>query len=237
MPEPVRMPDPSQIRDAAEMVLASPGYSLNLYEPPYFDQLRDGVRWLNELIAPLWSFGEDLYKASPVLFWIFTAILLLIVFALIGHIIYSFRAAFARRQIKEYQAAQSEPALDPAHWEKRAETAARKEDFILALRLLFRAGLLRLEGGKVRPAATNREYVRRYRTTPAEEPLRELVNLIDYKWYGGRSCVYDDWQTGKEAYEAICVYVEERSAAQLAESARRRRISSRMGTAGLNMRT
>ena len=103
------------------------------------------------------------------------------------------------------------PEHVPETWERRAQEAFMNQEYIAAVRYLFRACLLRLERAnkhRIRRGATNREYLRRYRETAAFEPLSRFVEVIDTKWYGGGSCVLEDYQDCAQAHSTICHFAE-----------------------------
>lgn len=96
----------------------------------------------------------------------------------------------------------AEQRLDPVSLERAAETAERAGDLERALRLRFRAGLLRLgERGVIpsRASITSREVARRLR-------LREfdrLARAFDAIVYGSRSPSADDLETTKSDWRAV----------------------------------
>jgi hypothetical protein len=97
-------------------------------------------------------------------------------------------------------------AKSPDEYETLAAEAMREGRVIEAVRLLFRAGLLRIEQAEnrpLRPGITNRELLRKYRATPIQEPLREMVETIDMKWYGGRPASSDDFDRCHTAYGVL----------------------------------
>ena len=96
--------------------------------------------------------------------------------------------------------------LDPARLEEEAEHTAQQHDYIGAVRLLFRATVLRLEqraGRTARPGTTNREYLSRYCATNFIDALRQFVDVIDAKWYGHGLCDADDYQRCRQAHALI----------------------------------
>jgi hypothetical protein len=74
------------------------------------------------------------------------------------------------------------------------------------VRLLLRAALVRLEQQRqstFKPGLTNREYLQRFRRSPAHEPLRELVETVDVSWFGDAACSLDDYQRARTAYRSL----------------------------------
>lgn len=197
-------PSPESIREAAQEVLADPAYTLDMYEPPYFDTVRDVVSWTNKILQPVFDLFSRLFALPAHLKWPLVALFALVLGLLVWQAVAAGRRAFARRRLREdYTLAPAAQAADAGYWLRQADLAAAAGDYLSALRLLLRAGILTLEGERFTRAATNREYLRRYRGTPSEQPLRVLVQLVDYKWYGGRACSLADWQSGQAAYREL----------------------------------
>ncbi len=97
-------------------------------------------------------------------------------------------------------------AKSPAEFESLAQAAMDEGRVIEAVRLLFRAGLLRIEQAEKRPqrpGITNRELLRKYRATPIQEPLQVFVETIDFKWYGGQPASSDDFERCRRAYAEL----------------------------------
>jgi hypothetical protein len=112
-------------------------------------------------------------------------------------------------------------AKSPDEYETLAADAMREGRVIEAVRLLFRAGLLRIEQAEkrpLRPGITNRELLRKYRATPIQEPLREMVETIDVKWYGGRPASSDDFDRCQAAYGVLREAIASRTPAPTALS-------------------
>jgi hypothetical protein len=102
--------------------------------------------------------------------------------------------------------------IDPAALEQEAESASRAGDYIGAIRLLFRAALRRIEvveKRKLRPGFTNRELLRRYRSTPLHDSLERFVETIDDKWYGDGICLESDYVYCRSEHERIRQYAEQ----------------------------
>jgi hypothetical protein len=109
--------------------------------------------------------------------------------------------------------------LTPETWEADAERLAADGEFTAAGRCLLRASLLRLAATRrrpPRPGATNREYLRRFRQTPAVEPLEALVEVVDWHWFSGRPCGADDYGRCAAAHRAIAQWAGENAVADLA---------------------
>jgi hypothetical protein len=211
------MPDPALIRQTAREVLSRPDYRLDTPPPGMLDKL------LREFWAAVFNgvvhffraimdFSRALYGIHPALWWgtifLLTAFLALLIF----HIVITFRTALRRRARGLKTVGAHAGGEEPETWERRAGAAGRAEDYITALRCLFVAAVLRMEEAsdrRFRRAVTNREYLNRYRNTPAFEPLLYFVNALDWKWYGGGVCVESDYEEARRAHARLRAIAEE----------------------------
>ena len=163
------------------------------------------IRFMRKTFGPAFEWLQTLFEYSPVLGGLVMAALVGILIALTWHIVYSFRSAL--RAPAEIQPGLAAPVnLTPAEIEQRARSAAKKGQFIEAVRLLFLASLMTLEAAQkrnVRRGTTNREYLKRFKNTPAFDPLFFLVETVDRKWYAGVPCTEDDYQESLRAYATI----------------------------------
>jgi hypothetical protein len=204
---PIQLPPPEQIRRAAQTVLARPEFqsdgSTEAAEG-FWSYLHRIVR---EFMQAFQDAFEWLYRMYPVLAWLLISALVITVVLLITHIVWT--VVMAVRHGRRRVSLDDELALrkiDPAELAEQAERARREEDYILGVRLLFRASLTLLEareGKKFRPGATNREHLLRYRQTPVYDWLARFVWVIDSKWYGSETCLPADFAACHEAYEKI----------------------------------
>jgi hypothetical protein len=97
--------------------------------------------------------------------------------------------------------------------EQLAERASLAGDYIGGVRLLFRAALRRIElfeHKKLRPGITNRELLRRYRTSPLAAPLARFVETIDLKWYGSLPCERADYEACEIEHDRIRQHASQR---------------------------
>ncbi len=174
------------------------------YDLTVLSRIRD---FLDNLFKPILDAFGVLFDISPFLAWAVVLALLVIAIALIVHVVYSFRSALQGRTRKTVAPEGSRNrTASPLDWEKAADLASENGNYTKGLRCLFRACLIRLEqakGGRVRPGTTNREYLRRYRNTPAADPLSLMVQLIDSKWYGGEPCNEKEFSLAHEAHSRL----------------------------------
>jgi hypothetical protein len=200
---PASVPDPHTIRQTAEEVLSDPEYQLT----PRPDQLLDESLWeqFQDWLRGWWEKIEDLMPAPEG--WQRPAALVAagILLAVAGY----FGARALRRRMRPeapLSTPQIDPALPPDELQHRAEEAGARQEYAGAVRLLLRASILRLEAAEQRinrPGITNRELLRRYRSTPVHDPLARLVETVDLAWYGERECTALDFQLCREACETV----------------------------------
>jgi|SRR5580704_556340 hypothetical protein len=216
--QPVALPGPDQIRRTAQEVLARPEFQV--------DGSKEAAEGLWGFLHRLWvefisifrNFFLWLYQMSPVLAWLFIGVLVITLLLLVGHIAWTI-VMVVRGNRHEAALADSLTSQDinPEQLVKQAEAARAEGNFILGVRLLFRACLVLLEqreGRKFRLGATNREHLNRYRQTPLYDWLARFVWVIDSKWYGSEACLPADFAACHEAYERINSLAAERANAQ-----------------------
>lgn len=96
----------------------------------------------------------------------------------------------------------ADDGLEPDELERRAEEAERHGDLDAALRLRFRAGLLRLADAgvvRLRPGLTNGTVSRALRSPRFDE----LAGDFDEVAYGGRPATVTDVATARSAWPAV----------------------------------
>ena len=95
-----------------------------------------------------------------------------------------------------------EDSLDPEDLERRAEEAERRGDLDLALRLRFRAGLVRLDDAgvvRLRPGLTNAAVSRLLRSSRFDE----LAGDFDEVAYGGRPATAAQVATARTSWPTL----------------------------------
>jgi Domain of unknown function (DUF4129) len=207
--EQVAIPSPETLREKAAEIVAGRDYQLDSGQSDnswtfalmleIIDWILVPFRWLFELTEGLPSF----------LRWMIVLSLAALLMLLIGHIIYSiFSSVRGPKRVSAAGLDERRRRIDPVELERLADEAARRADYITAIRFLFRASVVRLELSEKkmnRPGTTNRELMRRYRNRPVvSDSLRQLVETIDRKWYGDEVCSAADYALCQSAHENVC---------------------------------
>jgi hypothetical protein len=205
---PASLPSPEVIRKTAHEVLARPEFQLDGSTKAGEGLIRSLIRILKRILDSFRELFNWLEAMSPVLAWLFIAVLVFILVVLVTHIVWTI-AMFVRRDHRALALAESLALkkVNPAELARDAEAARARGDYILGVRLLFRACLALLEqreGSTFRLGATNREHLNRYRQTPLYDWLARFVSIIDLKWYGPEKCQPADFAACRESYERIC---------------------------------
>ena len=203
------IPSPETLREKAAEIVAGRDYRLDSGQADngwmfalmleIIDWILVPFRWLFELTEGLPSF----------LRWMIVLGLAAILVLLIGHIIYSIASAVrGPKRLSGSGLDERRRSVDPSELERLASEAARRADYITAIRFLFRASVVRLELSEKksnRPGTTNRELLRRYRNRPGlGESLRQLVETIDRKWFGDEVCSDADYAACQSAHGEVC---------------------------------
>jgi hypothetical protein len=208
-----QLPTASAIRQKAEEVVARPDYQLD-------SALSESGRawWLTLLrwiLAPFRWLFEAMEGMPDVLRWVVVIVLAAVCVALIAHIVWSLVVAIRGPRRRAPRAADRRPDrhVDPAELVRQAESRQAAGDFIEAVRLLFRASLMRLERleeRKFRPGITNRALLARYRSSPFCDPLSRFVETIDSKWYGDEACRELDYVACRQEHDRLQALILER---------------------------
>lgn len=207
------LPEAEVIRETAQEVIQRPEYRLE----PSVDTtpllLRLFLQILEWILTPFKWLFESLEGIPEPLRWVVVIALAVVLAVLVTHIVYTLFAAMRLPQRKGAAKFGKQTAeLSPEQLESEAETAVAREDYILAVRLLFRASMLRLQSKakrRFRPGMTNREYLRRYRKTGVFEELQLFVDTIDVAWYGTSPCTADDYARCHSAHREIRAFAAE----------------------------
>ncbi len=210
------IPSSQALRDRAVEIVSGRDYQIDSGQSDNSWSLlllMEVIRWI--LIPFIWLF--KLTEGLPdFLRWIIVLGLAALLVLLIAHIVYSLVTAIRNpKRIADQRLDQRNRRLDPLEVERLADDAARRADYVTAIRLLFRASVLRLERAEKksnRPGTTNRELLRRYQGRPSlNESLRLFVETIDRKWYGDEICSEIDYAACQRAYGEVCRALGERA--------------------------
>ena len=206
--EPAPLPSAEAIREAVDRVIEEGPYDL---EPK--QSLMPSFEWLKDLLKRIADFFDPvLGAASPAVAWTIIGLLVLILFALLAHILWSFYRAIQVPQEHDYLPEEA-PLGDPEQLSRQAQTLAEARRYGDAARLLYNAALALLEAersGRVLVALTTSEYLKTFRTPWVIENLRVFADLINWKWYGDRAIDEDDYSRCRNAYDALSARLAER---------------------------
>jgi hypothetical protein len=134
--------------------------------------------------------------------WTLAALLVVVLAAVLG-------SRLVRRRTAEAVARGHEAAagpLDPGKLERRADEAERRGELEQALRLRFRAGLLRLQRADAIPARdslTSGEVARRLRSADFDR----LAGVFDEVVYGGRRPERADLESSRASWARVLATV------------------------------
>ena len=185
-------------RDAARDLLRERRYTGTDVPRPFTGALR----WLGDRLAPvarlLRRVGDAIPGGSSVLY------------ALLGALILALALGGSRRFIRRRAGGaggagrriRAAPPDDPAALERAAGDAERRGDFAAAVRLRFRAGLLRLDAAEViayRPSLTTGEVARALRSPDFDRIGRDFDAIA----YGGRDADAEAAEAARESWAAV----------------------------------
>ena len=159
------------------------------------------LRWLGDRLEPVRDFFDDLGArvpgGQPVVFIILSGLVLLAAAALA-------RGSIRHRAAATVRAARARAPTrdDPAALEREADRAAASGEWETAVRLRFRAGLLRLDARELidyRPSLTTGEVA-----AAVGSPTFERVGAdFDAIAYGGRAADEDDEAASREGWQRV----------------------------------
>jgi uncharacterized protein DUF4129 len=170
--------------------------------------LEKPLAWLSDRLEPIIDrindFGGGVPGGPPVV-WTLLAILVLLLASMITSTSIRRRATAIERE----RAAAIPEADDPHALERAAGEAERAEQWERAVRLRFRAGLLRLDRRKVlvyRPSLTTGEVARTLKV-PAFD---EVGSRFDEIAYGGRAAEREDAEASQQGWKDVLTEVSRR---------------------------
>lgn len=188
---------PARDRDEAREVLAERRFhGAELPRP-----LAGPLAWLGDRIEPVIEWITDAGRGvpgGPTLLWTLLALAVLLAATLVTSVTIRRRALALDRA----RAAALPAAEDPRALEREAERAERDGEWERAVRLRFRAGLLRLDRRRVivyRPSMTTGEVARAV-DSPA---FKEVGDRFDAIAYGGRPAERDDAEHARRGWAEV----------------------------------
>jgi hypothetical protein len=200
------VPDAETARRQAERILSEDRF----HEPEVPRPFRGVLEWIGERLEPLRDALARVADAVPggrAGVWVIVASLVLIASALAVTKLAARRARLVMEP-RRYNGRRGRDE-DPAALERAGAEAERRGDFDAAVRLRFRAGLLRLDGAHViewRPSLTSGGVARAIRS-PAFD---ELAASFDAIAYGGRRAETTDVELARRKWPHVLQEVRSR---------------------------
>jgi hypothetical protein len=189
--------DPDAARESAREILSDRRFSHDPAPRP----LRGVVEWIGDRLASIGRWLGDLIDTVPAVLWL--AIGLLLVALLFARVFTNVRGR--RRRTAPAGVAMPGtlgPDEDPNALERDAELAERGGDLDRAVRLRFRAGLLRLgRRGAIhyRPSVTTGEV----RRTLGSQRFDELAQTFERVAYGGQDATPPDVDAARREWPHV----------------------------------
>lgn len=205
------LPPPETIRQAALDVVSRPHYQLEI--EPSGESLPLWLQVLQWIARPIFGLFRYLDGLPDILSWAIVIVATLLFLAVVGQIIYWLISAlrgFPDRRVRDRTVSGS-VLINPEELERESELSGSRGDYLDAVRLLFRACLVRIEiadNKTFRPGITNHDLLRQYRSTPLFEWLEPMVETIETKWYGGHVCTQADYNECRNDHARILEYVK-----------------------------
>lgn len=190
--------DAARLRSEAREIVSN-----EEYQPPRLpDPVRRVFEWIGDKLQPLGRWFDRLASHLPgrrATLWLIIAVAVVAIAAVIAGRVAARRAPAASRSGVGRSEAQSN---DLTRLEREAEEAERSGDLEAAIRLRFRAGLLRLDEADLiefRPSMTSREIASSLRSRTFED----LARMFDEVVYGRRRPELSDAVAARDAWNAV----------------------------------
>jgi len=188
--------DPDRARDQAREILGG-----RRYKPADVPRPFEGVlEWLGDRLRPIGDFFSRITESLAGR--IALAAVLAGVVAVVALLVARRRAATSTPGGAGGRRRSAEEHADPGRLEREAEAAELRGDLDVALRLRFRAGLLRLDrAGAIhfRPSITTGQVARRLRLRAFDD----LAITFDAVAYGGRPASATDLQSARAEWPRV----------------------------------
>ena len=187
--------DPDRARDQAREILGGRRYKPTDVPRPF----EGALEWLGDRLRPIGDFFSRITESLPGK--IALAAVLAGVVAVVALLVARRRTAASATGGPSRRRSSDERA-DPGRLEREADAAERRGDLDVALRLRFRAGLLRLDrAGAIhfRPSITTGQVARRLRLPSFDD----LAITFDAVAYGGRHASATDLQSARAEWPRV----------------------------------
>jgi Domain of unknown function (DUF4129) len=188
--------DPHRAREQAREILGGRRYKPADVPRPF----EGALEWLGDRLRPIGDFFSRITESLAGK--IVLAALLAGVVALVAVLVARRRGAAGARDGKARRRASPDEHADPARLEREADAAERRGDLDVALRLRFRAGLLRLDRTgaiRFRPSITTGQVARRLRLRDFDD----LAITFDAVAYGGRHASATDLRSARTGWPRV----------------------------------
>jgi Domain of unknown function (DUF4129) len=188
--------DPETAREQARDILGQ-----RRYQPEDVPRPFEGVlEWLGDRLRPIGDFFDALLSSWPGRLALLGGLVALV--AVVATAIARRRSRGVIATARRGRGRAGDESLDPAQLERDADAAERGGDLDRALRLRFRAGLLRLDAAgaiRFRPSLTSGEVRRRLRLPTFDD----LALTFDEVAYGGRAASPVDVGAARESWPRV----------------------------------
>jgi hypothetical protein len=188
--------DPERARSDARHILSDRRFR----HAPTPRPLRGPLQWLGDRLRGVGNAISTAFRALPGPTW--AAVSLVLVLATAALIVFLVRAGRTVGVSTGERAVGGARREDPGALEREADAAERAGDLAQALRLRFRAGLLRLDQRgaiRYRPSLTTNEVRRRL----GSDTFDELAARFEEVAYGGGSAVGADVQAARDQWPRV----------------------------------
>jgi len=191
---------PAEAREEARRILAEDRF----HETELPRPLRRPLEWLGDRLEPIWNFFERILEPLPgetSLVWLVlaAAVLLLAVWIATRLVL---RHGPPAQRLRVGGPLADEESADAATLERLADTAERTGDLERAVRLRFRAGILRLVERRQLDdpeIVTTGSLVRRHRSESFSAGARAFDEVV----YGRRTPTPEDVRKVREGWQAV----------------------------------
>jgi hypothetical protein len=199
---PVAEVDPGEAREQARLVLEGDRYQPQDVPRPF----RGVLQWIGDRVSDV---GRPLVDALS------TPLGLVLALLVVGATTAALVVALVRRRNRVVAHAEgvrrAARSLDPAALEHEADRAEAEGDLAGAVRLRFRAGVVRLEQAGVVPARADATTARLVGRVGVPD-FAPLARSFDEVAYGGRPATADDVATARRDWPAVLAAASRRAA-------------------------